>query len=62
MKNSLKKFCEDIRKELLLVTWPNKKDMVTSIIIVCLAVAIAGGVFFTADYLLYNAVQFLIKL
>ncbi len=58
----LRNLLHDIKKELSHVTWPNKKDMTISIIIVTIAVLVAGSIFFAADYLLYNFVQLLIKL
>lgn len=59
---NLKSLLHDIKKELLNVTWPSKKDMTMSLIIVTIAVLIMGSVFFAVDYFLYNLVQFLIKL
>ncbi len=56
------KLYSEIRKELLLVTWPTKKEMFISIAVVGISVMLAGSMFFAADYLLYNAVQLLIKL
>ena len=56
------KLYEEIRKELSLVTWPAKKEMFISIAVVGISVMLAGSIFFVADYLLYNAVQLLIKL
>jgi preprotein translocase SecE subunit len=58
----LKKLFEEIKKELLLVTWPAKKDLITSVTVVGIAVLVSGSFFFTVDYLLHKAVQFLIKL
>lgn len=57
-----KKFFDDIKKELSLITWPTKKDMILSIVIVGITVIVAGSAFFAADYLLYSGVQLLIKL
>lgn len=57
-----KKFCDEIKKELSLVTWPTRKDLVISVSIVAISVLIAGLAFFAADYLLYNFIQFLIEL
>ena len=56
------KLYDEIKRELLLITWPTKKDIIVSVSVVGISVVIAGSVFFAADYLLYNAVQFLIKL
>jgi preprotein translocase SecE subunit len=58
----LKKLFEEIKKELLLVTWPAKKDLITSVTVVGIAVLISGSFFFIGDYFLHKAVQFLIKL
>jgi preprotein translocase SecE subunit len=57
----IKKLYEEVRKELLQVTWPDKKEMTTAIIIVSFAVLIAGSAFFAVDYFLYSFVQLLIK-
>ena len=56
------KLYEEIRKELSLVTWPTKKEMFISVAVVGISVMLAASIFFAADYLLYNAVQLLIKL
>ena len=53
---------EEIKKEILFIVWPVKKDIFLSVIVVGISVLIAGSIFFGADYVLYNAVQFLIKL
>lgn len=58
----ISKFHDEIRKEINLVTWPTKKEMVTAIAVVGISALLAGSIFFAIDYLLYNAVQFLIKL
>ncbi len=56
------KLYEEIRKELSLVTWPTKKEMFISVAVVGISVMLTASIFFAADYLLYNAVQLLIKL
>ena len=56
------KFLDDIKKELLLITWPTKKDMIISMSVVAFAVFLSAAIFFTADYCLHHAVQYLIKL
>lgn len=58
----LTKLYDEITKELSVVTWPTKKEMFISIAVVGISVMLAGSMFFAADYLLYNAVQLLIKL
>lgn len=55
------KLYEEVKKELLQVTWPSKKEMTTSIVIVSIAVLIAGATFFAVDYFLYSFLQLLIK-
>lgn len=57
----IQKLYEEVKKELLQVTWPDKKEMTTAIIIVSFAVLIAGSAFFAVDYCLYNFLQLLIK-
>ena len=57
----IKDLYQDIKKELLQVTWPAKKEMTTALIIVAVTVIIAGAAFFAIDYSLYNFVQFLIQ-
>lgn len=58
----IKKLLTSIRKELDNVTWPDKREMTTAVIVVAIAVIIAGSAFFAADYFLYNLVQFLIQI
>lgn len=59
--NQVKKLYDEVKKELLQVTWPDKKEMITAIITVTFSVMIAGSGFFAIDYFLYNFVQFLIQ-
>ena len=59
--NQVKALYNEVKKELLQVTWPDKKEMITAIITVTFSVIIAGSGFFAIDYGLYNFVQFLIK-
>ena len=61
-KQYVVKFCDEIKKELLLVIWPTKKDMIVSVGVVSIAVLLSASIFFATDYVLYNIVQFLIKL
>jgi preprotein translocase SecE subunit len=64
-KNSIKalsRLYDEIKNEIQFITWPAKKDMILSVIVVGISVLIAGSIFFSADYMLYNVVQFLIKL
>ena len=56
------KVYDEIKNEIQLIVWPAKKDMILSVIVVGVSVLIAGSIFFSADYMLYNFVQFLIKL
>jgi preprotein translocase SecE subunit len=59
---ALPKLFEEVKKELFLVTWPKKNDLVLSVIVVGIAVLVSGAVFFTLDYFLHKVVQFIIKL
>ena len=61
MKGFIKLY-DEIKKELLIITWPTKKDIIISVSVVGISIVFAGSIFFAADYFLYNAVQFLIKL
>jgi preprotein translocase SecE subunit len=58
----IKKLLTAVRKEIDNVTWPDKREMTTAIIVVSLSVIVAGSAFFAADYFLYNLVQFLIQI
>jgi len=59
---TLPKLFAGIKKELFLVNWPQKNDLVMSVVVVGVAVLISGATFFTVDYFLHKFVQFLIKL
>ncbi len=59
--NRIFKLFTEVRSELLLISWPSRKEVLISLGVVCIAVMISSIFFFAADYFLYKAVQFFIK-
>jgi preprotein translocase subunit SecE len=57
-KRGLGKFLKDVRIELRKVTWPTRKDLFQSTIVVIVAVAIAGAYTGALDFIFSRIVQF----
>jgi preprotein translocase subunit SecE len=55
------KFLRDVRIELGKVTWPTRKDLVQSTIVVLVAVAIAAVYTFALDEVFSQAVDFVVR-
>ncbi len=48
-KTSPVKFFEEVRQEVSRVTWPSRKETITTTAMVCVRVFIAAGFFFLVD-------------
>ena len=57
-KRGLGKFFKDVRIELRKVTWPTRKDLFQSTLVVIVAVAIAGAYTGALDFVFSRIVQF----
>ena len=55
------KFLRDVRIELSKVTWPTRKDLVQSTLVVLVAVAIAAVFTFALDEVFSQAVDFVVR-
>jgi preprotein translocase subunit SecE len=60
--NQTYKFYEEVKAEAKKVTWPTRKDMIRSTIVVLLTIVIVSLVCAFADLLIYNIIYFLLKL
>ncbi len=58
-KRGLGKFLKDVRVELRKVTWPTRKDLFQSTVVVIVAVAIAGAYTGALDYIFSSLVKFI---
>jgi preprotein translocase subunit SecE len=58
-KGGLGKFLKDVRIELRKVTWPTRKDLFQSTIVVIVAVAIAGAYTGALDFIFSRIVDFI---
>jgi preprotein translocase subunit SecE len=58
-RRGLRKFFHDVRIELSKVTWPTRKDLTQSTIVVIVAVAIAGVYIAALDGVFSNLMQFI---
>jgi len=61
-ENKIYKFFEQVKQEAYKIIWPNKKELVTSTIIVVLAVFIFSIICLILDYSIHNIVQFLLNI
>lgn len=61
MFDEAKEFFSQVKKEVFRVTWPSRKEAVTSSITVFIAVAVASVFFVLVDMLIYKFVQFLLS-
>lgn len=61
-KRGIRKFLHDVRIELGKVTWPSRKDLAQSTLVVLVAVAIAAAYTFALDEVFSQAVDHLISL
>jgi len=57
---SLRKFLRDVRVELSKVTWPTRSELITSTIVVLVAVAIAGAYTAGIDTIFNRLVQLIL--
>jgi preprotein translocase subunit SecE len=58
--NRIYKFYEQVKQEAYKVTWPQKKELVGSTVIVVLAVFIFSIIFLVLDYSILNIVHILL--
>jgi preprotein translocase subunit SecE len=61
-KKGLMKFLRDVRVELGKVTWPTRKDLAQSTLVVLVAVAIATAYTFALDSVFDRAITFVVNL
>lgn len=60
-KRGLRRFLKDVRVEMAKVTWPTRKDLLQSTIVVIVAVVIAGMFTGALDFVFSRIVDFLLK-
>lgn len=60
MAKSIAKFAREVRQEGKKVTWPTRKETTTTTIIVFIMVFIAAAFFFVTDFVISEAVQFIL--
>ncbi|RYE06289.1 MAG: preprotein translocase subunit SecE [Rickettsiaceae bacterium] len=61
-ENKAYKFYEQVKQEALKVSWPKKKELLTSIFIVLIAVLVSSMIFLVLDYSIHKIVQFLLTI
>ena len=55
-------FIEQVKQEMLKVTWPARREVISSAVMVLIAVFISACFFFLIDSISHNVVQFLLKI
>ena len=61
-ENKYYKFLEQVKQEAYKVTWPNKKELITSTIIVIITVFIFSILCLLLDYGIHGIVQFILNI
>lgn len=61
-ENKIYRFYEQVKQEAYKIFWPNKKELVTSTVIVVVAVFIFSIICLILDYSIHNIVQFLLNI
>ena len=57
----LKTFLEEVKAELLKCTWPSRKELFGSSMVVIISVIILGGFVFVCDLVSVNLIGFVIR-
>ncbi|MFK7968695.1 MAG: preprotein translocase subunit SecE [Rickettsiaceae bacterium] len=61
-QTKLYKFFDQVRQEAKKVVWPERKELVTSVLIVIVAVCLFSLVSLVLDYGIHNIVKFLLNI
>ena len=61
-ENRVFKFYEQVKQEAGKVVWPQKKELITSTLIVIVAVLVFSVIFLILDYSIHNIVQMLLNI
>ena len=61
-QTKLYKFFDQVRQEAKKVVWPEKKELVTSVIVVIIAVSLFSLASLILDYGIHNTVKFLLNI
>ncbi len=56
------KFFDEVRQEIKKVTWPTRKELITSVLIVFVAVFLFSIVTLIFDYGIHNFISFLLNI
>ncbi len=61
-KTNVFKFYDQVKQEAKKVSWPNRKELTTSVIVVVIAVFVFSLVSLALDYGIHSLVQFLLNI
>ena len=61
-KTNIFKFYDQVKQEAKKVSWPSRKELTTSVVVVVIAVFIFSLVSLALDYGIHNLVQFLLNI
>lgn len=61
-QTNIYKFFEQVRQEAKKVVWPQKKELVTSVVVVLIAVCLFSLACLVLDYGIHNLVKFLLNI
>ena len=62
MSKSLMQFPREVKQEGQKVTWPTRKEVTTTTIVVFIMIAIMSVILLAADFLISNGIQFILDL
>lgn len=62
MSKDLARFAREVRQETMKVTWPTRKETVTTTIVVFIMVAIMSVFLLFADWLISGSVEFILTI
>lgn len=62
MSKNLARFAREVRQETMKVTWPTRKETVTTTIVVFIMVSIMSVFLLFADWMISGSVEFLLKI
>ena len=61
MAKNIAQFMREVRQETLKVTWPSRKETTTTTIVVFIMVFLMGVFMFFADWIISEAVKFILS-
>lgn len=61
-QNRIYKFYEQVKQETYRVTWPSKKELITSTIVILITVSILSVIYLGLDYFIHSLINKIINI